>query len=485
MDHCAAICLAFPPEPPFDDSVYDKAVKAQLVKLTKLLKEPSQPLKANGNDLLQLLDPAVNSLSYLAVIHSLFFPNISADRDLLLEKLVIFLLSFDARQIRYAGVHLLEMLNLVASGQLLPPSVTVQVLATAILRIDPTASVFTSTHVHLVRIAYATNNVQPALPVIDKSIVFYPGMANQREAELLSDLSLSPAAYVSKDAGLTSHLRAPAILEYDILCGMIYCAQRDWGKALAAFERLVTYPTRDQGISKIMVEAFKKWVLVSLLYKGRYEAPPAYTGAGAAKSYNILGKLYKDIANIFETEDAAALKAEVDRHTKEWQDDGNLGLIGEVQAAYQEWKIVNLQQVYTKISIPEIRHQTNSAQTGSILAKDEDVETLIQNMVISGRLKGVIEKNDDGVAFLTFMPSSTALSEVDFAKQIAGTAMRLKALQPVFKATNERLGTSKEYIKHLVKEQQRGTHKEGHDATMGFDSQVDDEDLMGGITSTA
>jgi COP9 signalosome complex subunit 3 len=365
------------------------------------------------------------------------------------------------------------------------PSVAVQVLATAILRIDPTGSMLTTTHIHLAKLAYNTNNIPPALQVIDKSIVFYPGMANHRTPELLCDRSLSPSAYVNKDTGITAGIKSAAILEYDLLCGMMYCSERDWAKAHAAFERVVTFPTRDHGISKIMSEAYKKWALVSLLLNGKLQAPPTYTGAAATKAYNTLGKLYQEIAVIFETDGAGELKTEVEKHTKDWQDDGNTGLIGEVLAAYQEWQILNLQHVYSKLSIAEIRQQTKSAQTGDILGKDEDVESLIQNMVISGTLKGVIEKNDDGTTFLTFLPPSAVLSEGEFAKEITTTAMRLKALQPVFKATNERLGTSKEYIKHLAKEQRRAADKDTNDPTAGFESHVDDEDMMAGITSTA
>ncbi|KAI1851004.1 hypothetical protein JX266_003669 [Neoarthrinium moseri] len=480
MDQVASICLAFPPEHlrDDDDSAYHKAMESQLTQLSKLLKDPSQPLRTDGLALLSLLDPSVNSLSYLAVIHSLCIPGLAGPREQLLERLVVFLLSFDARQLRYAGAHLLDILNVVGQGQLLPPAVAVNVLAAAILRIDPSGSMLTSTHINLVKLAYTTDNIEPALPVIDNSIVFYPGMANHKTPDLLCDLTLSPPSFISKDSGLTSLLKAPAILEYDLLCGMMYCARRDWAKAVAAFERVISYPTRDMGTSKIMADAYKKWVLVSLLHAGKYTALPSYTGAGAVKAYGAIGKLYKDVATIFETENAADLKAEVDEHTKEWLDDGNTGLIGEVLSAYQQWQIVNLRRVYSKISIPEIRQLTKCAQIGDVLTKDEDVETLIQNMIISGTLSGVIEKNDNGVSFLTFLSSSATLPEVDFAREIANTATRLKALQPVFKATTERLGTTKEYIKHLVKEQRRAGDKDG-DITMGFGADIEDEDLMG------
>jgi COP9 signalosome complex subunit 3 len=116
MDHLASICVAFPPDHAAaadpDDVAYHKALEDQLTKLAKLLKEPSQPLRTNGLELLQLLDPSLHSLSYLAILHALLIPfsGLGASAPVQ-EKLLTFMLTFDARQLRYAGPHLLDLLN--------------------------------------------------------------------------------------------------------------------------------------------------------------------------------------------------------------------------------------------------------------------------------------------------------------------------------------------------------------------------------------
>lgn len=364
----------------------------------------------------------MHSLSYLAILHSVCLPNLASPREHTMDRLVEFLYCFDARQMRYAGSYLRELLDLVASGQVLPPSIAVDALATAILRIDPTGGMLTSTHTQMAKLAYTTDTIDAALPVIDKNIVFYPNMANWVEPDPLCDLTLSPASYIHKEIGLTLNLKTAMVLEYDLLRGMMYCAKRNWAKAHAAFERVITFPTRDGGTSKIMVEAYKRWVLVSLLHKGKLDPPPSYTAPAALKVFGTLGKHYTDMVALFDAEGpeaAGELKRQVESLGAVWQEDGNLGLIQEVLAAYQEWQILNLQHVYSKISISDIRQQTRSAQTGSTLGKDADVEALIQNMIISGTLKGVVEKNDDGTAYLTFFPSSVTFSEDEFAKQMS------------------------------------------------------------------
>ncbi|KAI2473267.1 hypothetical protein F4781DRAFT_381204 [Annulohypoxylon bovei var. microspora] len=489
MDLIASTLLAFPPGADIDcfgdNANYNTNVKAHVNKLSKLLQDQNADLIIHGPDLLELLDPAVNSLSYLAVLHALVSPGVvsSAPRDLVLEKLVLFLVTFDARQCRYARSHLQDVFLVAGSGQHLPPSAAVEALATAILRLDPTGSLLTTSHILLAKLAYNTDNIDPALQVIDKNIVFFPGMANYGEPKHLCDLTLPPPVYLSRETGLTGTLKSSLVMEYDLLRGMMYCSRRDWVKAYDAFEQVVAFPTREGGTSMIMIEAYKKWVLVSLLSKGKLVDPQSYTGAAANKLYGNLGKPYQAVAMLFVTDNVQALKTEVEKNNQQWLEDGNTGLIQEVLAGYQKWRVLGLEQIYSKISLPEIRQQTTSAETGMVLEKDKDVEMLIQNMIISGMLNGVIEKNDDGTKFLTFLSPSTLLSEEDFAHQLARTALRLKQLHSIFKTTRERLGTSKEYIKHVIKEDKRAEKNE-LDPTLAFDAHVDDEDLMGGVVAT-
>ncbi|KAI1349107.1 cop9 subunit [Xylaria sp. FL0043] len=486
MDQCASALLAFPPQGDLaDNEAYHKAALAHIQRVTKMIKEQNKDLVTYSAELLNVIDPAVNSLSYLAILHALIFPSPAArvPQEFILNKLVTFMMVFDGRQCRYGGPILLEIMDAVGGGRLLPPLVAVECLSTAILKLDPSGTMLTSSHTLLARLAYDTDNIQAALPVIDKNIVYYPGMANQETAQYLCDLELAPPSYISKSTGLTSLLKSSAVLEYDLTCGMIYCARRDWAKARAAFERVVTFPTKDGGCSKIMVEAFKKWILVSLLSNGKYSTSPPYTSASTNKIFGLLGKSYVLLATAFATDDVEQLRLEVQNNAQGWMEDGNVGLIEEVKAAYQKWRILTLQDVYTKISISEIRQQTKSAETGSILTKDEDVETLIQNMIIAGMLKGVIEKNDDGTKFLFFLSPTTHPSEQEFENAVKKEATKLKEIQSILAVTNQRLGTSREYIKWIVKESKRDKSSEAQDPTLGFEAQIDDEDLMGGLSN--
>lgn len=123
MEHLYSTLCSFPPEVPAPDpAFFDKGVRQHLNRVSRLLKENVSDLVRFGPQLLELLNPAVHSISYLAVLHSLALPNVadSVDRLVLLDKLVRFLITFDHLQTRYAGSHMQDIMTAVGTGSLLP-----------------------------------------------------------------------------------------------------------------------------------------------------------------------------------------------------------------------------------------------------------------------------------------------------------------------------------------------------------------------------
>ncbi|KAJ9156516.1 COP9 signalosome complex subunit 3 [Pleurostoma richardsiae] len=491
MDHLASFLLSFPPaDGPRSDYDYDFLAREHVKKATKAIQDQISAISDRATQFLNLLDPSTNSISYVLLVEALMGPvfdgKSTITSDDLVDRILAFLLLFDAQQMRYAGSSLTNVLNRAITASIFPDDTLVDLLADVILRIDPSGTMLTSHHLSLATVAYRSAYVGKALDVINRPIIYFPGMVGKREQKLLSDMSLPPPSYISKDTGLTASLKPDQVLEYDFLCGSIYCSSRQWENAYKVFERMVSYPSRDGGVSKIMAEAYKKWILVGLLLNGRTPTLPSYTAASARKSYEVVGKPYASLAAHFESLDAVALKQEAEAQHSLWQDERNLGLVLEVLGAHQKWQIISLRDVYAKVSLADLRERTCSAETGQPLAADAEVEALVAGMIESGMLRGHIEKAGGGGGapdYLEFLPATEELSEEAFAARMLEAAQRIKALEPVFKATNERLGTHKEYVKHLIKEQRREKDNAGRDVVMDFDAQVEDEDIMGGIMS--
>ena len=360
-----------------------------------------------------------------------------------------------------------------------------ELVTTALLRLDPTGSVLTSHHVALVKLAYTTDNVELALPLLEKSVVFYPisKPSSMLEELRLCDLELPPAEYITVDSDMTKSLSSTDVLQYDLLRGLCFIQRRSWQQAQQALERVVTYPARDNhSCSKIMLEAHNKWILVGLLATGKTPTLPAITALGAQKVFTAAGKPYQALGKAFEEKTGQTLKTEFESTGQPFfNEENNLPLVRLVLQHYQRWQILNLRQVYTKISLEEIRERTQSAETAASLATVAEIETLIQQMIDERQLSGEIVHPTDGPAHLVFHDEPSAeLSETEFAHKMLATAQRLKALEPLVRATNERLGSSRDYIRYLVGQQKR--EKEGRrEYDMSFMNQVEDEDLMGGV----
>lgn len=353
----------------------------------------------------------------------------------------------------------------------------------AILRLDPSGSLLTSTHILLVKLALEARDYEAVLPVIDKSIFQFPSVANQQKLESLSDIRLPPVAFITTDTKLTARLKYQDVLEYFLCSGMVYMGLRKWENALECLENAVTYPSKE--VSKIMVEAYKKWVLVGLLLEGKLLQLPKYTAINAAKAYHTLAKPYETVAQIFETGSASRLKAEIEIGQQVWDDDSNMGLILNVLSEYQKAQIRNLANIYSKISIPEVNQLTMSAETGNRLQSNFLAEGLVRGMIQDGSLDAALSNPPGGSAILTFKPSGLKLSEKQVEEELQASKDRIQHLAKEVKRTDRMLTYDKEYLKFVQKQQRLAKDGAGDQGIAGGDldwNSVEDEDIMTGVT---
>jgi len=299
------------------------------------------------------------------------------------------------------------------------------------------------------------------------------------EAELCSS-SHPPNVYISSSRGFSAKLKSTNILEYDLVCAMIFIARRDFAQAQDALYRVITHPcSGNSAASKVMVEGFKKWILVGFIVEGKMPAIPTFVDKQAEASLNIICRPYQNLAPFFASPDPEMLRGEWTKLASMWREDRNEGLMREVMQAHQQWQIVNLRNIYSKISIAEIRTQTKNAVTGDPLHTDANVEALVNQMIGSGILAARLETPTDGPAHLVFVDDAEALSETAFSGRLASLAKRVAQLNGLYKEMNARLSSHKEYVAYVQQERKR-LEKESEAQRDPFDATVMDEDLMGG-----
>lgn len=297
-------------------------------------------------------------------------------------------------------------------------------------------------------------------------------------------MNLSPVSFITPHSKLTGKFKYLELLEYFLYSGMVFIGMRDWESAQQCLESAVTYPAKETSVSKVMVEAYKKWVLVGLLLEGKLLPLPKSTSAGASKSYHVMAKPYETLAQIFENGTASRLKAEADAAAGIWRGDFNTGLVLHVLAAYQKFQIRGLAKVYTKITVPEVVSQTTSAETGVKLPHAQAGELLITNMIMAGELHATMSSPTTGPSILTFSPGGQSLTELQMQRELVSTSERVVSLTKEIKQTDRMLTHDKEYIKYVQKQKKNANKNSITAEQLGgpeleWNDVMDDEDIMG------
>ena len=141
-------------------------------------------------------------------------------------------------------------------------------MASAILRMDPASTTFTSNHLTLVRLCLLARLPRLALSVLDKDIYNLPldPLKNIDDTYPCASHQLS-AAYITRSSGISAPLTPSDVQEYYLLGAHVYIGLRQFPRARLFLELVLATPTTHVATS-LMVEAYKKLILVGLLSTG-------------------------------------------------------------------------------------------------------------------------------------------------------------------------------------------------------------------------
>ena len=134
---------------------------------------------------------------------------------------------------------------------------------------DPVSSTFTTNHHVLITLCLEARSYRAALPVLDNDILeFPPSLAVQSPHIIPSSINRTSSAYITISSGISGRINYQHHLEYHLYGAMIYMALGKWAKALEFLTNVITAPSTNS-VSLIMVEAYRKWLLVGLIHSGK------------------------------------------------------------------------------------------------------------------------------------------------------------------------------------------------------------------------
>ena len=151
----------------------------------------------------------------------------------------------------------------------------IEPLKEAILRLDPTGATLTSSHIALSRLCLKSRAYVLATPVLDLDVYHIPTPSVRNHEREPANIPLPCAKHITSSTFITSvsghsqKLNYHDHLLYFLYGAMIYIGLWNWERAIAFLEIVIAAPCGMSSCSMIQVEAYKKWVLVNLMFYGK------------------------------------------------------------------------------------------------------------------------------------------------------------------------------------------------------------------------
>ena len=153
--------------------------------------------------------------------------------------------------------------------------------------------------------------------------------------------------------------------------GMIYTALKNYDRALYFFEVCVTTPA--MAVSHIMLEAYKKYTIVSLILNGKVVFLPRFTNS-AARLMKRLSQAYQELATAYATNNCDEVQTIIAKYEELFTRDHNLGLVKQVLGSLYKKNIQRLTNTFLTLSLTDVASRVK-------LAGPADAEKHILNMV--------------------------------------------------------------------------------------------------------
>ena len=435
--------LAFPPEKKVSAKEWDKNA-VEYVKGLAGVTAQTWAKPVDKQNILDLLNPSVNTLAYLFALcgQLQFLGKDKARIDDALNRSVIFFTSFDPTQARYAGEAWRSLLEWALDAY---PKLGVQdftPITTAMLRLDPTAGTFTSSHLRLVRMCMEVGVPSQALPILDKTIYSYPQPPPKNLPEdLLCEIQSNDFSsnFITPKSGLTfMPLKSEYILEYYLLGAHIYLGLHSYSRARLFLEYVLLYPSPSHACSALQVEAYKKYILLGLLAQGKSYGLPRTHDPQAMRSIRACGKAYEALLDCFEKREWSKFQAEVEVGMSIWSEDGNLRFVKEVSDALLRYRVLDLQKTFATLPVSRV--------AANLRMSADQTLRLLEEMIRQTYLHATITPSATsapGDAVLHFTQNQhEESSQIDLEDQ----TKRIESLINYLHDADRRLQLSKEYV---------------------------------------
>ncbi|KAK3091308.1 hypothetical protein FSP39_018814, partial [Pinctada imbricata] len=337
--------------------------------LCEFIGKSAEALTKNASHLdnvLATLDIQQHSLGILGILCVKYSLQNIPDFETLFVQTQEFINECNGEHVRYATDSYADLchkftLNLVEKKQSMRG---IAILVKAINKIQLFPAQLTSIHADLCQLCLLSKNMKPALQFLDEDI---------------NDISKEGGHYDAKD-----------FLLYYYYGGMIYTALKNYERALYMYEVAVTTPS--MAVSHIMLEAYKKYILVALILQGKVPNLPKYTSQVVARYIKPLCQPYHDLASSYSTNNPSDLRMTVNKHQETYNRDNNMGLVKQCVTSSYKKNIQRLTKTFLTLSLSDMASRVQ-------LSGPKEAEKYVLHMIEDGEIFATINQKDGMVRF--------------------------------------------------------------------------------------
>ena len=179
-------------------------------------------------------------------------------------------------------------------------------------------------------------------------------------------------------------------LKYYYYGGMIYASLKRFERALYFFEIAITTPSL--AISSIVLESYKKYILISLILHGKIKSLPKYTSQIVTRHIKQMTTGYMDLAAAYSTFSIYKISLVASEHSEQYLNDTNMGLVKQVIASLYKKNIQRLTKTFLTLSLEDMANRIQ-------LTNKEQAEQYILSMIEDGEIFAQINQKDGMVVF--------------------------------------------------------------------------------------
>ncbi|KAH8364501.1 hypothetical protein KR084_007455 [Drosophila pseudotakahashii] len=274
----------------------------------------------------------------------------------------------------------------------------IRILSRAIDQIRQLDTQLTPIHADLCLLSLKAKNFSVVLPYLDADI---------------TDISTVAAECKTQQQQQSQHTDANNDAKYFLLYfyygGMIYTAVKNYERALYFFEVCITTPA--MAMSHIMLEAYKKFLMVSLIVEGKVTRliPSIYQSlnlvicqlqiAYIPKNTQVIGRFmkpmanhYHDLVNVYANSSSEELRIIILKYSEAFTRDNNMGLAKQATTSLYKRNIQRLTKTFLTLSLSDVASRVQ-------LSSAVEAERYILNMIKSGEIYASINQKDGMVLF--------------------------------------------------------------------------------------